>query len=134
MPVYVDSSVLVSALFDEEQSEVARNSLRWQETFYVSWLTFVEVRRRIATDSRIEETDHVKSEFDERLLQMQLTDIGVPEWRLAAEIAESTLLKSLDALHLAVASNLELQNLTFLTFDKKQAEVARQLGFAVVGA
>lgn len=134
MPVYVDSSVLVSALFDEEQSAIARDALRWQEIFYVSWLTFVEVRRKIASDAKVEEIQRVKSEFNERLLQIQMAEIGRPDWRLAAEIAESTLLKSLDALHLAVASNLELQNLTFLTFDKKQAEVARQLGFAVVGA
>jgi predicted nucleic acid-binding protein len=60
--------------------------------------------------------------------------IDESDWNLASEIAESTLIKSLDSLHLAIARNLGLKNLSFLTFDKKQASVARQMGFSVVGA
>ncbi len=41
---------------------------------------------------------------------------------------------TLDAVHLAVANNFNPDDMAFLTFDKKQASVARQMGFSVVGA
>jgi predicted nucleic acid-binding protein len=131
---YVDSSVLLAAIFDEVKSEFARQLLKNGGTFINSWLTQVEVRRNIARFKAAEVASIVKQEFVQQFRQMLVATIDEKDWSLAAEIGESTLLKSLDALHLAVASNLELQNLTFLTFDKRQASVARQLGFSVVGA
>ena len=41
--------------------------------------------------------------------------------------------RSLDALHLASAQRIQVPGLTFLTFDLRQAQAARSLGFAVVG-
>ena len=52
---------------------------------------------------------------------------------LAATIAEQTLVRTLDALHLGAARRLGT-NLTFVTFDVRQAQAARSLGFAVAGS
>lgn len=53
---------------------------------------------------------------------------------LAATIAEQTGVRSLDAVHLAAARRAGGNAITFLTFDLRQAQAARTLGFAVVGA
>lgn len=53
---------------------------------------------------------------------------------LAASIAEQTGVRSLDALHLGAAQRVGRQAITFLTFDLRQAQAARNLGLTVVGA
>ncbi len=42
--------------------------------------------------------------------------------------------RTLDALHLAAARRVGGTQLAFVTFDIRQAQTARALGFAVVGA
>jgi predicted nucleic acid-binding protein len=53
---------------------------------------------------------------------------------MAAAIAESTGARTLDALHLAAARRAGGPVVAFLTFDVRQAQAARALGFTVVGA
>ena len=50
----------------------------------------------------------------------------------AARIAEQTLCRSLDALHVAAARRAG-ESTTFLTFDVRQAQAARSAGLMVVG-
>jgi predicted nucleic acid-binding protein len=52
----------------------------------------------------------------------------------AAGIAEATGARSLDALHLSAARRVGAPAVAFLTFDRRQAHAARQLGFTVLGA
>ncbi len=134
MPTYFDSSVAMAALLEESRSHEARQLLDSDDQYLISWLSLVEIRRNLARARESLANQFIRERFLNRIEAMLVATIDEDDWRLAAEIAETTLLKSLDALHLAVASNLELQNLTFLTFDKRQASVARQLGFSVVGA
>lgn len=49
------------------------------------------------------------------------------------DIAEQTGVRTLDALHLGAARHLGTA-LTFVTFDVRQAQAARTLGFSVAGA
>jgi predicted nucleic acid-binding protein len=42
--------------------------------------------------------------------------------------------RSLDAIHLACARRLQVPGLAFVTFDLRQAQAARSLGFTVLGA
>ena len=51
----------------------------------------------------------------------------------AARIAEHTLLRSLDSIHLGAAQRAGLTS-TALTLDVRQASAARQVGLAVIGA
>jgi predicted nucleic acid-binding protein len=53
---------------------------------------------------------------------------------MAAEIAEITGVRSLDALHLAAASRVGRDAITFLAYDLRLAQAARELGFRVLGA
>ena len=52
----------------------------------------------------------------------------------AADIAEMTGARTLDAFHLAAATRVASRELVFLTFDVRQAVAARQLQFLVLGA
>lgn len=52
----------------------------------------------------------------------------------AATVAETTGVRSLDAIHLAAAQSAGGTQLTFVTFDLRQAQAARSLGFTVLGA
>jgi predicted nucleic acid-binding protein len=40
----------------------------------------------------------------------------------------------MDAIHLASAQRLQIAGLGFVTFDLRQAQAARSLGFTVLGA
>jgi hypothetical protein len=42
--------------------------------------------------------------------------------------------RSLDAVHLAAAQSLQIPGMAFVTFDLRQAQGARALGFTVLGA
>lgn len=53
--------------------------------------------------------------------------------RLAADIGEQTGLRSLDALHLGAAARLGPAVVSVLTYDIRQAQAARHLGFVVLG-
>ena len=52
----------------------------------------------------------------------------------AAEIGETLGVRSLDAIHLASARRVRDDQLTFVTFDLRQAQAARSLGLTVRGA
>lgn len=49
-------------------------------------------------------------------------------------IGETLGVRSLDAIHLASAQRLQIHAVTFVTFDLRQAQAARSLGFTVRGA
>ena len=52
----------------------------------------------------------------------------------APDIAEITGVRTIDALHLAAARRAGGSAVPFLTYDVRQAQAARGLGFTVVGA
>jgi predicted nucleic acid-binding protein len=134
MPAYVDSSVIVAALIGENRASEAQSLLRSDDVVISSWLTYVEVRRNLLWGTYRDRVRQARLEFDEQINLIELIDVVEADWRSAADIAESTQLKSLDAVHLAVANKFNPEDVSFLTFDKKQASVARQMGFSVVGA
>jgi len=134
MPAYVDSSVIVAALIGENRASEAQSLLRLDDVVISSWLTYVEVRRNLLRGTYRDRIRQARLEFDEQINLIELIDVGEADWRSAADIAELTQLKSLDAVHLAVANKFNPDYVSFLTFDKKQASVARQMGFSVVGA
>jgi predicted nucleic acid-binding protein len=53
---------------------------------------------------------------------------------IAGDIAENTGVRTMDALHLGAARRALGAAVVFLTFDIRQAQAARALGFTVLGA
>ena len=65
---------------------------------------------------------------------MAIVELDETTCESAAAIAEVTGVRTLDALHLACAARLGGTALAFLTYDLRQAQAARSLGYTVLGA
>ncbi len=133
MTTYVDSSALLKRYVDEHDSEAAVAWMAVDPVLVTSRLTEVEVRRNL---SRLLEGSALlaaRRQLSVDLDAFALVQLDAATCGEAARIAEETLCRSLDALHLASAVRAGPVN-TLLTFDVRQAQVARGLGLEVVGA
>ncbi len=74
-----------------------------------------------------------RRQFVEDLSSITILELDAGTCELAASIAEQTGVRTLDALHLGAARRLDTA-IRFLTFDVRQADAARRLGFTVLGA
>jgi len=133
MVLYVDSSALLKRYVDEHDSEAAVGLMQTDTVLATSRLTEIEVRRNLARlldGSALESARrHVADDLD----AFALIAIDAVCCNEAARIGEQTLCRSLDAIHLASALRAGRAT-TLLTFDLRQAQVARTLGLHVVGA
>ena len=132
--VYVDTSVLVAYYCPEAMSGQVQDLLREQETPALSLLTEVELTSAVAKKVRLNELGSVEGK---RILAKFASHVDVGlfrvisveshHWRLARGwIGLFTApLRTLDALHLAIASDEALQ---LVTSDKSLYEAAEMLG------
>lgn len=132
MTLYVDSSALLKRYIDEHDSEAAVGLMATEPVLLTSRLTEVEVRRNLARLLDGEDLVSSRRQLTADLDAFALVALDAVTCNEAARIAEQTLCRSLDALHLAAALRAGA-NTTVLTFDIRQAQVARALGIAVIG-
>jgi predicted nucleic acid-binding protein len=133
MTTYIDSSALLKSYFAEPDSSVAERLLNSDPVLVTSWVTYVEVRRNLARQLRGAELRQAKQQFAADLEAMALVAADEAVCRAAAQIGEQLGVRSLDAIQLASAQRLAIPSLPFVTFDLRQAQAARSLGFAVLG-
>ncbi len=133
MTLYVDSSALLKRYVDEHDSDAAVALMSTDPVLVTSRVTEVEVRRNLARLLSGASLTAVRRRFGSDLDAFALVALDATTCNEAARIAEQTLCRSLDALHLASALRAGAAT-TVLTFDIRQAQVARGLGLAVVGA
>lgn len=132
MTLYVDSSALLKRYVDEHDSEAAVELMTGDPVLATSRLTEVEVRRnltRLLSGGALETTRH---QFAIDLDAFALMAIDAVICNEAARIAEQTLCRSLDAVHVASALRAGAST-TLVTFDLRQAQAARANGLHVVG-
>jgi predicted nucleic acid-binding protein len=134
MTTYVDSSALLKNYFAEPDSSVAERLLRGDPVLVTSWVTLVEVRRNLARVLKGADLREAKEQFAADLDAMALVAVDESVCRAAAQIGEQLGVRSLDAIQLASAQRLAIPSLPFVTFDLRQAQAARSLGFAVLGS
>jgi predicted nucleic acid-binding protein len=134
MTTYVDSSALLKNYFEEPRSAVAERLLNSDSVLVTSWLTVVEVRRNLARALSGAELREAKDQFATDLDSMALVAVDEATCRAAAQIGEQLGVRSLDAIHLASAQRLAIPSLPFITFDLRQAQAARSLGFVALGS
>jgi len=134
MTAYVDSSALLKRYVNEPDSDVADRLLAADPVLVTSWVTLVEVRRNLARLVEPAELPTLRQQLVSDLDGFALVSIDEVVCEAAAEIGEHLGVRTLDALHLACAQRLMVPGLTFLTFDLRQAQAARSLGFTVLGA
>lgn len=133
MTTYLDSSAWLKRYIDEDGSGLVAEVVEEEPALITCSITEVEVRRNL--ERLVPEHAHqLKAQFLEDLAACHVVEIDRSLIRIAASIAETTLARSLDALHLAAAERIGGgPGLRFLTFDRRQARVARELGLSLGG-
>jgi predicted nucleic acid-binding protein len=96
--------------------------------------TVVEVRRNLARLLGESDAAAARKAFAEDVHVFSIVELDEITCETAAAIAETTGVRTLDALHLAAAQRAGGAAVPFLTFDVRQAQAARTLGLTVVGA
>lgn len=132
MTLYVDTSALMKRYVAEHDSDIAEHLMNSDPVLVTSRLTEVEVRRNLCRLLDLPEAGKAKRQFLADLDAFALVGLDAVTCNQAARIAEQTLCRSLDSLHLAAASRAGPAT-TLLTFDIRQAQAARSLGMAVIG-
>ena len=133
MTSYADSSALLKRYIDEPDSDVADELLASEPQLVTGRHTVVEVRRNLARMLSGTALTESRAAFATDLGSFSIIELDSATCELASTIAEQTGARSLDALHLGAARRLGTA-LGFITFDHRQAQLARTLGFRVVGA
>jgi len=131
---YVDSSALLKRYVEEADSAAADALLRADTELLTARHTIVEVRRNLARLLSGRDLVAARSAFTHDLRSFSIVELDEATCESAASIAETTGVRSLDALHLAAAQRVAAPGLGFLTFDLRQAQAARALGLTVVTA
>lgn len=123
--VYLDASAAVKLVVSEPESASVRRFVAGQVTRVSSRVLAVELMRAVACASSAS-LDQARS-----LLEvMEFVELTVEIAERAAGL-EPVGLRSLDAIHLASALVLGDELDAFITYDARQADAARSLGFAV---
>lgn len=133
MAVYVDTSALLKRYLEEPDSDAAEEYLLSDPTWLTGRHTYVEARRNLARAVAEEALVRIRDVFEADWRRMTIIELDEITCRLAADIAEQTGLRSLDSLHLGAATRLGPATLSIVTYDIRQAQAARQLGFDVLG-
>ena len=132
--LYLDSSAVLKRYIEEPDSDRAETYLLADDLWVTGRHTRIEVRRNLARLLEGRALEQARESFDDDWQRMQVVALDDVTCDLAADFAEATGARTLDALHLAAASRVGISGLTFVTFDLRQAQAARSLGMSVVGA
>jgi len=135
--VYLDTSVVLRVLFG--QTAPLKEWGRWERA-YSSELMGVEARRvidRLRLESALDDDGVVQAQEALTGIEQGIGTIRVTRVVLRrASLPMATVVKTLDAIHLASALLFQErhgQPLTFATHDRQQASAARALGYSVIG-
>lgn len=130
--LYVDTSAMLKRYVAERDSQTAMALMASDPVLITSRLTEVEVRRNLARLLDAAEAERAKRQFLQDLDAFALVSVDHVTCNAAAALAEQTLCRSLDAIHLAAAQRAG-PSTTVLTFDVRQAQAARTVGLTVIG-
>ncbi|MBI1944399.1 MAG: type II toxin-antitoxin system VapC family toxin [Deltaproteobacteria bacterium] len=130
--LYVDSSALLKRYVDEPDSARCEDLLLADPRWVTGRHTSVEVRRNLARALPQPAQAAALQAFAKDWRRFHVVELDAVTCERAGDIAQTTGVRTLDALHLAAAGRVG-GGVRFLTFDVRQAQAARALGMAVVG-
>ena len=133
MSVYLDASALVKLYREEPASHAVTRLLAEAEQWVSARHSYVEVRRAIWRTLPGAVAVPARNQFEEDWNSFDVVELDESTCIGAAAVAENTGLRTLDALHLAAAQRAGGGELTFVTFDERQAAAARSFGWTVAG-
>lgn len=124
MSWYVDSSVILSVIFNE--SEVAKLPTLFRNEFVTSDLSKIEVLRNVTKTD-----DTLLPQARKLLRQISFIEMSNLILERACEYTSEITVKTLDAIHLATAETLSPLIEGVITLDKQMAKNARKLHLTV---
>jgi predicted nucleic acid-binding protein len=133
LSLYVDTSALLKRYIAEPDSDVAERYLLSDQVWITARHTWVEVQRNLARLLSGGDLHEAQRFFTSDFRRTHVVELDEATCSLAAQIAEVSLVRSLDALHLAALRRVG-QEIPLLSFDIRQAQAARALGFTVLGS
>lgn len=133
MSLYVDSSALLKRYLDEEDRETFEGFLHGDPSWVMARHASVEVRRALTQHLDGADLAEGRRRFSEDWARSTVVELDEHTCELACDLAEVTGARTLDALHLAAAQRVGGGALPFLTADIRQAQIARSLGWDVLG-
>jgi uncharacterized protein len=123
--IYVDTSAIGRVLLAEPEAEAIRNLLTARDTWWSSELLVVELRRLAARES-------LQASGEEYLEAFQLVPVDSPSLHRASRV-EPTTVRSLDAIHLEAALQLQQRSEidAVVTYDHQLRAGCTHHGLAV---
>ena len=134
MSIYLDSSAFLKLYLDEPDGEHAEDMLVAGGEWVTGRHTAVEVRRNLSRALVGSELVAAQRQFRRDWENTAVADLTEEVCEVAAQFAELTGVRSLDALHLAAAKVIGSGAFPIVTFDLRQAQAARSLGWVVLGS
>lgn len=128
MNIYLDSSALVKLVTREAESDALRRFLRrhTSDRRVTSALARVEVVRAVAAGG-----PRAVAHARRQLARVDQMNIDRDLLHAAATLAPGTILRSLDAIHLAAARSMGANLRSVLTYDRRMKDAATALGIMV---
>ena len=133
MTLYVDSSALLKLYLHEPDSDRAEELLSSDPEWVSARHTAAEVRRNLARALAGSELAAARRQFERDWKATAVVELTAEVCEAASELAEVTGARTLDALHLGAAKVVGGGALPVVTFDLRQAQAARALGWTVLG-
>jgi predicted nucleic acid-binding protein len=122
--LYLDASALVKRYVEEEGSELVLSGMEEARAWSMCRIGFVETVRAVALAGGRKAVKRIEADW----LSFDVVEVDQALTEHAAELALSTELRSLDALHLAAALILPSEDLTVATWDTRLHRAARDQG------
>lgn len=133
MSLYVDSSALLKRYVAEADSDLAEQYLLSDTVWITARHTWVEVRRNLARLLSGNALGEAQRCFSNDFRRTHVVELDEATCDLAAQISEVSMLRTLDALHLAALRRVG-HDIPLLSFDIRQAAAARAMSITVLGA
>ena len=134
MSLYLDASVFLKLYLEESDSQRAEELVVSDPDWVTGRHTLVEVRRNLARALEGRALHAAHRQFARDWESTAVVELTRDVCAYAAELAEATGARTLDALHLGAAKAAGGGALPLATFDVRQAQAARSLGWVVLGS
>lgn len=129
--LYLDTSAILRPLLDEEQDPEVEKAIGDAELLVTSRLSLVETARALLrVRNRAERSEEAVADAERSLRSLwrhcEIWELSREVCELAELVAPKTLLRTLDALHLAtyLIARREIEGLELLTTDERLREAA----------
>lgn len=122
--LYLDASALVKRYVEEEGSDLVLRTMAEATAWSTCRIGYVETVRAVALAGGRKAVKRIDTDW----LSFDVVEVDAALAEHAAQLALSTELRSLDALHLASALVLPSQDLTVATWDARLHRAVRERG------